>query len=393
MFASMTSGITKLTEECRRDMAGLGNWLPMCHDIWTTITTNGILGSSIKLTTSTMETYTIAAVLEKNNISHGADPVSNQLRKIYDDRYAIDLKTEAGNVSSDTTASAHNVAGFLDAVQNDCNLHVISLILLYSLGWNENTKTVTGTDESVSAHARNFRFQPTLPLTYFIPLSHISSQGKKIKVTHIVTPGGAFPDGLRIVREARNQVNYFGGSCQRAERLEKDRTALDLPAIALQNFPETRVAFIVMLIRSLLANDYLLVGYCGSDDAFLRLRAKLSGNDYKAMQEMEALLSVCFEYSTNESQQSSECNNSLLPWYRKVLLKTSYADEYEVMTLSRQPSTSSLKKWPRETRKVCVVLFVFSDERCSSTFHCIHIKGPRLHRCGKEMPGAAPASD
>ena len=83
------------------------------------------------------------------------------------------------------------------------------------------------------------------------------------------------------------------------EKFEKYRIALDLPAIALLNFPDTRVAFIVMLFRSLLANAFLLTGYCGSDDAFQQLRNVLSDDDYKAMQEMEALLFVCFEYSIN----------------------------------------------------------------------------------------------
>ena len=63
MFDPRTTGITKIASECRRNMAGMGNWLSMCHDMWTSMTTNGMLGSSIKLTTSTMETYTIAAVL------------------------------------------------------------------------------------------------------------------------------------------------------------------------------------------------------------------------------------------------------------------------------------------------------------------------------------------
>ena len=83
------------------------------------------------------------------------------------------------------------------------------------------------------------------------------------------------------------------------EKFEKYRIALDLPDIALLNFPDTRVAFIVMVFRSLLANAFLLTGYCGTDDAFQRLRNELSDEDYKGMQEMEALLSVCFEYSTN----------------------------------------------------------------------------------------------
>ena len=147
IFQSMVSGITELSNSCRSDMSGMGNWLSVVHDIWTSITKNGILGSSIKLTTSAMETYTIATVLKKNNITHSAEPVASQLQTTYQDRYNIDLQKEAGNVTSDTTPSAHNVGACLDAYQRDCEMHVISLVLLYSLGWNENTQTQMEIDE------------------------------------------------------------------------------------------------------------------------------------------------------------------------------------------------------------------------------------------------------
>ena len=138
-FLSMVSGITVLSNGCRCDMGGMGNWLSVVHDIWTSIANNGILGSSIKLTTSAMETYTTATVLKKNNLTHSAEPVANQLQLTYQDRYNIDLRKEAGNVTSDTTPSEHNVGACLDAYQRDCQMHVISPVLLYSLGWNENT--------------------------------------------------------------------------------------------------------------------------------------------------------------------------------------------------------------------------------------------------------------
>ena len=64
-----------------------------------------------------METYTIAAVLEKNNVSHGAKEVAAQLQKIYNERYGIDLHIDAGFVGSDTTGSAANVGGNLNAYQ------------------------------------------------------------------------------------------------------------------------------------------------------------------------------------------------------------------------------------------------------------------------------------
>ena len=169
---------------------------------------------------------------------------------------------------------------------------------------------------------------------------------------YIITAGGSFPDGERIIKAGRKQVNFFGASCQRSDKLEKQRIAMDLPNIGLANFPDTRVAFIVILFRTLLANYYLLDGYSGSDTVFEKLRATLSYEDHSAMQEMEAVMSVCFEYSTNESQQSNAFNNSLLPWYRKALLKSAHKTEYQVMVTTRQPGRTQLKKWPRKTRKV-----------------------------------------
>ena len=117
--------------------------------------------------------------------------------------------------------------------------------------------------------------------------------------------------------------------------LEQDRAGMDLPKIALANFPDTRVAFIVILFRTLLANHFLLDGYCVRDTEFQKLWKLLSEADHRAMQEMEAVLPVCFEYSTNESQNSNAFNSSLLPWCRKALIRSTEKTEYEVMTLTR----------------------------------------------------------
>ena len=127
---------------------------------------------------------------------------------------------------------------------------------------------------------------------------------------------------------------------------------MDLPKVALVNFPDTRVAFIIMLFRGLLANNFLLSGFRGRDTDFEKLHSSLSEEDMKSMQEMEAVTSVCYEYSADEAQHSNAFNNSLLPWYRKVLLKSAHKDEYEVMKTTRQGAKTRLKNWPRETRKV-----------------------------------------
>ena len=63
---------------------------------------DGALGSSLRLITKDMTTYTIAAILDKNNASHGSDEVHEALQKLYKKRYSIDLDKEAAFIASDT---------------------------------------------------------------------------------------------------------------------------------------------------------------------------------------------------------------------------------------------------------------------------------------------------
>ena len=93
-------------------------------------------------------------------------------------------------------------------------------------------------------------------------------------------------------------MNYFN-SPQRLNKLDSKRSELDFPKIRLVNFPDTRVAFIVTLLRSLLCNHFLLLQHAVNDAEFSRLRDKLSDKDYRGMQEMEAVLSVAAEYVRN----------------------------------------------------------------------------------------------
>ena len=61
------------------------------------------------------------------------------------------------------------------------------------------------------------------------------------KVTTFVTPGRAFPDGDRIVKASRKVINFFSKSPQCKDKLDHVRKAMDIPNIALHNYPETRV--------------------------------------------------------------------------------------------------------------------------------------------------------
>ena len=92
-------------------------------------------------------------------------------------------------------------------------MHVVNLTIGYVLGIKENTRTH---DEVVDGAVK--------------------------KVQRIVTPGGAFKQGMVIVKAGRAIVNFFGRSPQRKHKLEAVRELYGLPAIQLTNYPDTRVS-------------------------------------------------------------------------------------------------------------------------------------------------------
>ena len=321
-FDSMMDGVKKLMHENGQDFDGV-SWLTLGHDMWSTINMEGALGSCIRLTTKDMETYTIATLLKKNSASHSASNVAKVLEESYQERFGVSLKKIACHVASDSTGSAANVAGNLDAQQNDCEMHVVSLALGYATGVKENQRMTT---EVVG--------------------------GKETKVITIVTPGGEFKDGGRMVKASRNIVNFFGQSSKRNEGITKLGIQLELPQVALRNFPDTRVSYVVMVFQGMMANYELLKIYSDKDDDFKKVWSKLSPVDVEAIREMEAVCRNISQYAVGDSQKSTNAfNSSLIPFYRKALRKYAYKKEYKLMVLGRQSPSTTLKNWPREKKK------------------------------------------
>ena len=136
--------------------------------------------------------------------------------------------------------------------------------------------------------------------------------------------------------------------------MELDRNAMQLPSVAMNNFPKARVGALVSTIRSVVANEYLLEAIAGKDEGAALRKIRESGNDddTQAIQEMEAVLAGPYDYATVEAQYSEVCVNSKYPWYRMCLLEDAKKDTYEVMTLKRQHMTMKLPQWPRIKRHV-----------------------------------------
>ena len=75
IFAGMIEGIKKLVDTNHEELGEL-KWLTICHSMRNTITMYGTLGSSLRLATKYMKTYTIAAIIEKKNVNHATDNVA-----------------------------------------------------------------------------------------------------------------------------------------------------------------------------------------------------------------------------------------------------------------------------------------------------------------------------
>jgi hypothetical protein len=52
-------------------------------------------------------------------------------------------------------------------------------------------------------------------------VTYVDAAGTKRRVKTIVTPGGAFPEGLEVIQKLRNLAKYFGTG-QRKQRLVDD---------------------------------------------------------------------------------------------------------------------------------------------------------------------------
>ena len=100
LFQKMVTSVSALIKTSIDDYKGKMASLSIVHDMWTTMNNEAALGGSIKFTTKEMDTYTIAALLDKNNASHKAEHVADRLVAIFKERYGIDVKAEVSNVAT-----------------------------------------------------------------------------------------------------------------------------------------------------------------------------------------------------------------------------------------------------------------------------------------------------
>ncbi len=186
------------------------------------------------------------------NSSHSSACIADKLVEICSSQFNIDLPNSAKGGGSDTASAARAVQSVLNVEQDDCTMHVVSLILAYTIGMNENYQTTT----------------------------KIDNDGKKVKIRCIVTPGGPFPFGAETCKFLRDLSNSFSSSPIRKEEFQKLKKSFILPMQTIKNPGETRVSSHVTLLQTAMMNYFALTVYSiqTDDEVFKNLWAKYNSD-------------------------------------------------------------------------------------------------------------------
>ncbi len=192
-----------------------------------------------------MVPITIAAALAKMNSSHSSVNVSNKMIDICNDCYNVNLHTMASGGASDTAYADQGVISSIGIEQDDCSMHIVSLLLAYSIGMKENYKTET----------------------------IVTKDGKEVKTRMVVTPGGAFPFGANTCKKLKDLANYFSSSSLRKEEFKSIKKGALLPLQSIKNPGETGVSSNITLLQTAMMNHYAMTLYAmqTSDQTFLKL--------------------------------------------------------------------------------------------------------------------------
>ena len=142
----MYNGIRKLIHQQRKEFRGM-KFLCHTHDGWTDANHNGVIGTSLKIINHDMVCIPIAAGLIHYNEPHKSELVAAELNWFNMERYGIELSKICLYSASNTANGAKKVSFFIEAFQEDCEMHIGQLVIQYAIGHKENRGMVEEVDE------------------------------------------------------------------------------------------------------------------------------------------------------------------------------------------------------------------------------------------------------
>lgn len=127
---------------------------------------------------------TIVPALSKFNDLHTFTNIWGKLIDICNERYGVDIYTVASGGARDTANADWGVQSVIGVEQGNCTMHVISLLLAYSIGMKENYKTE----------------------------KFATAEGKEVNAKVAITLGGVFLFRDEICKKLKDLSNYFVSS-------------------------------------------------------------------------------------------------------------------------------------------------------------------------------------
>ncbi|GMF23227.1 unnamed protein product [Phytophthora fragariaefolia] len=221
--------------------------------------------------------------------------------------------TQCHPAGGDTTGSARNVCDYFTSTdQVDCFMHLLSLCFLYTLGINENTR----------------------------------NDGQLV-----VTPGGGFRDGLRVVEKLGNLASFFN-SPLRLAKLKKIKVFYNLPPINIEVDSKMRVGYAVTLVRRSIFNYYAFKLYFDSAPPNGQtVWTDITKEDWTLIIKMESATDQLAQFSLGEVQKEGVASSCAL-LFRKMLCLAVEAESVNCLVLEWPDPRGGEFTPRRETKSV-----------------------------------------
>ena len=141
-FKKLKKNISKTVLENIASMYGFP-FINLIHYLWTSHGMTCILGASISFIDLNWKKRYLVLISRKHSVWHTAATVGANIQAIFEKEYPdVGITSHIWTVVSDTMAAARNVADhFDDMSQADCAMHGGELLLGYSLGVKECSRT------------------------------------------------------------------------------------------------------------------------------------------------------------------------------------------------------------------------------------------------------------
>jgi hypothetical protein len=329
-FTIFTKLVTNLLLQNQQDFGSLP-FMVTLHDMWESGSKKSILGVSNVFITRDFKLVSVATIFSEQPRGHSAAIVQHAMKTEFHQRYQLDLDKLTSSIISDTTPSATNVGkNHFEGAQEDCDMHVESLILKYGFGLLENTKK----EESIQA------------------------DGTLLKKTLIVTPGGPFLTGTRLIANLRKYHGYFNHA-QRSEQLRSLQEMHLLPVIKPIKDNDTRIGGTIELFKcSILLRGAFDLFFMNYPDAAFINKHGLSLTDWNTICQMEGVGSLCGNMIKGFIQKEEIVTSSYAVLFQRRFESTMDKNVFKCLTLETPDVDCTLES----QKRVSINLNTFTDD-------------------------------